>query len=240
MYLLEPMSAEPTSSLYESVDQPLPSSSASPQCISRLNFEESLIAVVMLMMPGSSDLTKTTDRVFSHSTSPHWSAAKRSSPIKSYRRRTVCLFPDPSSLLPDSATAEPTFVDLSSHHWLRQRRWVSVSMVCDCLRLAMVCCMLWKPILIALSTVWQWFCLLPDRLLDCCQTLGVCCQTRRWRSQPFVCLLLLVKLITKREMNISAQSLRPPRTRPGMLHVMDTHTHHRIYSVTVDYATPPC
>ena len=62
MYLLEPMSAEPTSSLYESVDQPLPSSSASPQCISRLNFEESLIAVVMLMMPGSSDLTKTSDR----------------------------------------------------------------------------------------------------------------------------------------------------------------------------------
>ena len=104
MYLLEPMSAEPTSSLYEPVDQPLPSSSASPQCISRLNFEEYLIAVVMLMRPGSSDLTKTSDRVFSHSTSPHWSAAKRSSPIKSYRRRTVCLFPDPSSLLPDPAT----------------------------------------------------------------------------------------------------------------------------------------
>ena len=63
MYLLEPMSVEPTSSLYESVDQPLTSSSASPQCISRLNFEESLIAVVMLMIPGSSDLTKTSDRV---------------------------------------------------------------------------------------------------------------------------------------------------------------------------------
>ena len=155
MYLLEPMSAEPTSSLYESVDQPLPLSSASPQCISRLNFKESLIAVVMMMMPGSSDLTKTSDRVFSHSTSPHWSAAKQSSPIKSYRRRTVCL-------LPDSATAEPTFVGLSSHHWLRQRRWVSASMVCDCLRLAMVSCMLWTPILNALSTVWQLFCLLPD------------------------------------------------------------------------------
>ena len=27
-------------------------------------------------------------------------------------------------------------------------------------------------------------CLFPDRLLVCCQTLGVCCQTRRWRSQP--------------------------------------------------------
>ena len=33
--------------------------------------------------------------------------AKRSSPIISYRRRTVCLFPDPLSLLPDSATAGP-------------------------------------------------------------------------------------------------------------------------------------
>ena len=193
MYILEPMSAEPTSSLYESVNQPLPSSSASPQCISRLNFEESLIAVVMLMMPGSSDLTKTSDRVFSHSTSPHWSAAKRSSPIISYRRRTVCLrlFTDPSSLLPDSATAEPTFVDLSSHHWLRQRRWVSASMVCDCLRLAMVCCMLWTPILIALSMVRQWFCLLPDGLFDCCQTLGrrVCSEKKvRWQSHPlFVC-----------------------------------------------------
>ena len=123
-----------------------PSSSAFPQCISRPNFEESLIAVVMLMMPGSSDLTKTSDRVFSHSTSPHWSI--------------------------DSATAEPTFVDLSSHHWLWQRRWVSASMVCDCLRFAMVCFMLWAPILIALSTVWQWFCLLPDGLFDCCQTVS--------------------------------------------------------------------
>ena len=89
------MSAEPTSSLYESADQPLPSSSASPQCTSRLNFEESHIAVVMLMMPGSSGLTKTSDRVFSRSTSPHWSAAKRSSPIKSYHyiisyRLSVC------------------------------------------------------------------------------------------------------------------------------------------------------
>ena len=113
MYILEPMSAEPIASLYESADQPLPSSSASPQCTSRLYFEESQIAVVMLMMPGSSGLTKTSDRVFSHSTSLHWSAAKRSSPIKSYRRRTVCLFPDPSSLLPDSETAEPTFVNLA-------------------------------------------------------------------------------------------------------------------------------
>ena len=71
MYLLEPISAEQIASLYESADQPLPSSSASPQCTSRLNFEESQIAVVMLMMPGSSGLTKTGDRIFSHSTSPH-------------------------------------------------------------------------------------------------------------------------------------------------------------------------
>ena len=199
MYLLKPMSAEPTSSLYESADQPLPSSSGSPQCTSRLNYEESQIAVVMLMVPGSSDLTKTSDRVFSRSTSPHWSAAKRSSPIKSYRRRTVCLFPDPSSLLPDSAMAEPTFVDLSSHHWLRQRRWVSASMVCDCLRQAMVCCMLWTPILIALSPGWQWFCLLPDCLFDCCQTpsLRVCCEKKADDratlflsvSRPTACLL---------------------------------------------------
>ena len=71
MYLLEPMSAEPIASLYESADQPLPSSSDSPQCTPRLNFEESQIAVVMLMMPGSSGLTKTSDHVFSHLTSPH-------------------------------------------------------------------------------------------------------------------------------------------------------------------------
>ena len=39
-------------------------------------------------------------------------------------------------------------------------------------------------------------------------------------------------------MNISAQSLQLPRTRHGMLHVMDTHTHHRIYSVTVVMPRP--
>ena len=39
-------------------------------------------------------------------------------------------------------------------------------------------------------------------------------------------------------MNIGAQSLRLPRTCPGMLHVMDTHTHHRIYSVTVVMPRP--
>ena len=34
-------------------------------------------------------------------------------------------------------------------------------------------------------------------------------------------------------MNISAQSLRLPWICHGMLHFIDTHTHHRIYSVTV-------
>ena len=42
MYLLEPMSAEPIASLYESADQSLPSSSVSPQCTSRLNFDDGL------------------------------------------------------------------------------------------------------------------------------------------------------------------------------------------------------
>ena len=51
-------------------------------------------------------------------------------------------------------------------------------------------------------------------------------------------LLPLVKLITKREVNISAQSLRLPWTRHGILHVIDTHTHHRIYSVTVVVPRP--
>ena len=48
MYLLEPMNAEPIASLYESADQPLPSSSASPHLLlllftPSLNFEESQI-----------------------------------------------------------------------------------------------------------------------------------------------------------------------------------------------------
>ena len=84
-----------------------------------------------------------------------------------------------------------------------------------------------KPTACLLPDAW---CLLPDSAME--------------EPTIFVCLLLglLVKLIRKREMNISAQSLRLPRTRPGMLHVIDTHrpTHHRIYSVTVDYASPPC
>ena len=71
-------------------------------------------------------------------------------------------------------------------------------------------------------------CLFPDRLLVCCQTLSVCCYLSN-----FVCLLLLVKLITYREMNNSVHSLRLPRTCHGMLHVTDTRTHHRIYIVTV-------
>ena len=50
---LEAMSAEPISSLYKSACQKLPDSSASPQYTPRLNFEESQIAVVMLMMLGN-------------------------------------------------------------------------------------------------------------------------------------------------------------------------------------------
>ena len=50
---LEAMSAKPISSLYKSACQKLPDSSASPQYTPRLNFEESQIAVVMLMMLGS-------------------------------------------------------------------------------------------------------------------------------------------------------------------------------------------
>ena len=33
--------------------------------------------------------------------------------------------------------------------------------VCDCLGLAMVCCMSWTPIPITVSTVRQWLCLAP-------------------------------------------------------------------------------
>ena len=47
------MSAEPIASLYESADQPLPAFSASPRYTPRLNFEESQIAMVMLMMLGN-------------------------------------------------------------------------------------------------------------------------------------------------------------------------------------------
>ena len=72
MYLLEPVSAEPIASLYVSADQPLPASSASLQYTPRLNSEESQIAImVMLMMLGNSGRTKSSDRIFSHSTSPH-------------------------------------------------------------------------------------------------------------------------------------------------------------------------
>ena len=45
MYFLEPMSATPISSLYESACQKLPASSASLQYTPILNFEESQIAM---------------------------------------------------------------------------------------------------------------------------------------------------------------------------------------------------
>ena len=142
------MSDELIFSLYKSACQNLPASFASPQYTSRFKFEESQIAVVMLVMLGNYGQTRTSEHIFSY------------------------------------------LAYLSSHDWMRQRRWVSVSMVCNCLRLAMMCCMLWTPIPIALSAVGQWFCLLPDCLYDCCQTLRprVCCQNGRWRSHPsFAC-----------------------------------------------------
>ena len=71
MYLLEPMTAEPIASLYESAGQQLPVSSASPQYTPRLNFEESQIAMVMLIMLGNSGQTKTSDRIFSYLKSLH-------------------------------------------------------------------------------------------------------------------------------------------------------------------------
>ena len=48
------MSAEPIASLYESTDQQFPASSASFLYTTRLNLEESQIAIVMLMMLGNS------------------------------------------------------------------------------------------------------------------------------------------------------------------------------------------
>ena len=109
---LEAMSAEPISSLYKSACQKLPDSSASPQYTPRLNFEESQIAdpVVMLMMMGNNGQDQDEWPHLLVLISPHW-IAKRSSPnYITYQRRTVYLFPDPSSLFPDSATAEPAFV----------------------------------------------------------------------------------------------------------------------------------
>ena len=172
------------------------------------------------MMPGSSDLTKTSDRVFSHSTSPHWSTAKRSSPIKSYRRRTVCLFPDPSSLLPCQTRRRRNRLLLICHHIIDcdkggeyPRPWFATASdllwyaacyehpysspypQCDS---GFVCCQtvcltVARPSVVESAlrkrpmTEPPFICLFPDRLLVCCQTLGVCCKTRRWRSQPFVC-----------------------------------------------------
>ena len=57
MYLLEPLSAEPIALLYESAGQQLLASSAS-QYTPRINFEESQIAMVMLMMLGKSTMVK--------------------------------------------------------------------------------------------------------------------------------------------------------------------------------------
>ena len=71
MCLLEPMSAEPIASLYESAGQQLPASYAFPQYTPRLNFEDthSQIAMAMLMMLENNGQTETSDRIFSYSKS---------------------------------------------------------------------------------------------------------------------------------------------------------------------------
>ena len=137
MHLLEPMSAEPIASLCESADQPLPSSSASPQCTSRLNFEESQIAVVMLMMPGSSGKGRWQSHpLFVCFQTDCLSVAKR---LVSVAR------------LGDGG-ANPLFVCCYLSNWSRKGRWITVPIVCDCLGLAMVCCMSRTPIPITVST----------------------------------------------------------------------------------------
>ena len=52
--------------------------------------------------------------------------------------------------------ANPLFVCCHLSNWSRKGRWISVPKVCDCLGLAMVCCMSWTPTPITVSTVWQW------------------------------------------------------------------------------------
>ena len=54
-------------------------------------------------------------------------------------------------------------------------------------------------------------------------------------ASPIVCLL---PLFIRKEVNVSAHGLRLSQTSYGMLHVMDTHTHLRIYSVTVAMPRP--
>ena len=57
-------------------------------------------------------------------------------------------------LLPDSATAEPT-LSLSA---VTYQTYYEKGVDYQCPWVAMVCCMLWTPIPIAVSTVWQWLC----------------------------------------------------------------------------------
>ena len=52
--------------------------------------------------------------------------------------------------------ANPLFVCCHLSNWSRKGRWISLPKACDCLGLAMVCCMSWTPIPITVSTVWQW------------------------------------------------------------------------------------
>ena len=73
--------------------------------------------------------------------------------------------------------------------------------VSNCYRLATVCCMLWTPIAIAVSTVRQW--LFPPPFFCCqivclsinCQIPRDCYQNHRRQSHYFVCLLPHIKLI---------------------------------------------
>ena len=155
------MSAEPISSLYESACQKLPASSA---YLPLVHPQTQLWRVSDRCGDAEEARKKRSDQddwqhllvgLLKKPTLIHCQAEQPN--YITYRRRTVCLFPD-------SSTPESAF--LSSHHWLRQRRWVSVSMVCDCLRIAMCAACYGNPYPSPyLATVWQWFC-----LLDCCQT----------------------------------------------------------------------
>ena len=72
-------------------------------------------------------------------------------------------------------------------------------------------------------------------LLDnvCYQIPVVCLPDSATAKPTLFCLLYLIKLITKKEVNFRAHSLQLPQTCYGMLHVIDTHTHRYIYTVTV-------
>ena len=198
MYLLEPMSAEPTSSLYESADQPLPSSSGSPQCTSRLNFEESQIAVVMLMVPGSSDLTKTASSRAQQAQLNHigdglsvcFQTPRVCCQTRRWRNRLLLICHHITDCDKGGEYPHPWFATASDKLWCAacyEHPYSSPYPQCDS---GFVCCQtvcltVARPAVLESAvrkrpmTEPPYFCLFPDRLLVCCQTLGVCCQTRR-------------------------------------------------------------